>query len=274
MSAETFNFVSEHERDIATAFMENGYVVVDAEVPTLLNKLRNHIAALAAEHLGIGAPGDAGAFLNGIHASVSVAELNSLRLAVINGLAAENWVRAAYFNIAREALGHIVGNELVMQRRINLSIQMPNDASSLLPVHADVWSGDSPFEVVMWLPLVDCFDSKSMYLMPPSKDREVQKRLSTMNGKTSEDLFHVIEDDVAFMNVPYGKVLLFSQTLMHGNRINIEPETRWSMNCRFKSAFSPYADKKLGEFFQPITLKPASRMAMAYDLPGGFDEDE
>ena len=49
---------------------------------------------------------------------------------------------------------------------------------------------------------------------------------------------------------PYGKVLLFSQNLMHGNRINQEPETRWSMNCRFKSLFSPYAEKRLGEFFE------------------------
>lgn len=274
MSTEPLNFVNEHERAISTTFLETGHVIVDAEAPTLLDKLRNHIAGLAAGHLGISTPDDAGAFLNTIHASVSAVELNALRLAVINGLASESWVRAAYFNLAREVLGHVVGNELVMQRRINLSVQMPNDASSLLPVHADVWSGDSPFEVVMWLPLVDCFDSKSMYLMPPSKDRDVQNRLCTMNGKTSEDLFHVIEDDVTFMNVPYGKVLLFSQTLMHGNRINTEPETRWSMNCRFKSAFSPYADKKLGEFFQPITLKPASRMAMAYDLPGGFDEDK
>ncbi len=274
MSADTFDFVSEDERAMSEAFLGNGHVIVDAEAPALLDKLRNRIAELAAEHLGVGAPGNAGTFLNTIHTSIDAPKLNALRLAVINGLAAESWVRAAYFNIAREAIGHIVGNELVMQRRINLSVQMPNDTSSLLPVHADVWSGDSPFEVVMWLPLVDCFDSKSMYLMPPSKDRDVQNRLSTMNGKTSEDLFHVIEDDVAFMNVPYGKVLLFSQTLMHGNRINIEPETRWSMNCRFKSAFSPYADKKLGEFFQPITLKPASRMAMDYDLPGGFDENE
>ena len=72
--------------------------------------------------------------------------------------------------------------------------------------------------------------------------------------------------------MPYGSVLLFSQNLMHGNRINREYETRWSMNCRFKSLFSPYADKKLGEFFEPVTLRPASRLGLGYALPGGFDE--
>ena len=59
---------------------------------------------------------------------------------------------------------------------------------------------------------------------------------------------------------------------MHGNRINREPETRWSMNCRFKSLFSPYADKRLGEFFEPITIRPATRVGMNHALPGGFAE--
>lgn len=272
MSDDTIDFMSAEERAASDAFLENGYVIVDTEAPALLGKLRDQVAGLAAAHLGDGAPADPEAFLNGIHDRVDVAGLNALRLAVIDGLAAEPWVRAVYYNLAKQALAAIVGNELVMQRRINLSIQMPDDVSSLLPVHADVWSGDSPFEVVMWLPLVNCHRTKSMYLMPPIRDRAVQARLNEMHGKTSEDLFHAIEDDVTFMDVPFGSVLLFSQTLMHGNRINREPETRWSMNCRFKSAFSPYADKKLGEFFQPVTLRAASIMGMSYELPGGFDD--
>ena len=76
----------------------------------------------------------------------------------------------------------------------------------------------------------------------------------------------------AWSSKPYGSVLIFSQTLMHGNRVNRVPETRWSLNCRFKSALAPYADKKLGEFFEPITLKPVTRLALSYHLPEGFDE--
>ena len=44
-----------------------------------------------------------------------------------------------------------------MQQRINLSIQLPNDKSSLLPIHSDTWSGDSPFETVVWIPMVNCY---------------------------------------------------------------------------------------------------------------------
>ena len=55
--------------------------------------------------------------------------------------------------------------------------------------------------------------------------------------------------------------------------VNIEQETRWSMNCRFKGVFTPYADKRLGEFFEPITLRPASRVGLNYEYPQNFQDD-
>ena len=54
-----------------------------------------------------------------------------------------------YFLSSKDILYAIVGNELSMQNRINLSIQLPKDNSSLLPLHSDIWSEDSPFEVVI-----------------------------------------------------------------------------------------------------------------------------
>ena len=65
-----------------------------------------------------------------------------------------------------------------MQTRINLSIQTPKDNSSLLPVHSDIWSGDSPFEVVVWIPLVNCFKTKAMYILPPNEYKKVEKNFS------------------------------------------------------------------------------------------------
>ena len=53
---------------------------------------------------------------------------------------------------------------------------------------------------------------------------------------------------------------------------NAERTARWSMNVRFKGLFTPYADKQLGDFFTPITLRPASRIGLRYQLPSGFDE--
>lgn len=269
-----FEFMEPGAASTAAAFLENGYLLQPAENTEALEAIRKCAAEHAAAALGQDAPNDVGAYLNGFHEQVSIDELNRVRLAVIEGLNNQPWLRAAYFSLARNAIFTLVGNELAMQRRVNLSIQLPNDQSSILPVHADVWSGDSPYEIVLWVPLVDCYDTKSMFLMPPKPDREMQGNMGKdFKGSSEEDLFEAIRHDVEWMNVPFGHVLVFSQTLMHGNRANEEVETRWSMNCRFKSLFSPYADKRLGEFFEPITIRAASEMALTYELPKGFDNE-
>ena len=88
-----------------------------------------------------------------------------MRIHIINCINGESWIRETYFKLAKKYIFSIVGNEVAMQVRLNLSIQMPGDSGSLLPVHSDTWSGDSPFEIVVWLPLVDCYRTKSMYLL-------------------------------------------------------------------------------------------------------------
>ena len=90
-----------------------------------------------------------------------------------------------------------------------------------------------------------------------------------MNKKIekSDDIFKKIKKDLIWLNVKYGQVVIFDQSLPHGNVVNKESETRWSMNCRFKSVFTPYGDKKLGEFFEPVTLRAASKTGMDYKLP-------
>jgi sporadic carbohydrate cluster 2OG-Fe(II) oxygenase len=264
-------FFKPDETALAERFLENGYVILPVEDKAALEKIKSALGAVISKNLGVSQPGDVAALLDNIADHVSVDDLNELRLGVIAGLNSLSWLRAEYFNLVRSTLQNLVGNELAMQRRINLSIQLPHDDSSLLPVHADVWSGDSPFEVVVWLPLVDCHSTKSMYLLPPGPNAEIQKNIVKFKGKSAEDLFTTIQEDVDFLEIKFGEVLVFSQNLLHGNRVNQETGTRWSMNCRFKSLFSPYADKKLGEFFEPITLRAATRLGLDYEMPKGLD---
>jgi sporadic carbohydrate cluster 2OG-Fe(II) oxygenase len=264
----TFGFPG--EESLAETFARDGFVIQPVENREGLDAIQDLVAGVVAKTLSV--EGGGTDLLNHTHRHVKIENLNGLRLAVIGALRGAAWFRPTYFSLVRNALSTLVGNELAMQRGIGLSAQLPDDDSSLLQVHTDVWDGDSQYEIVVWLPLVDCQRTKSMYIVRPDKDRPFQARMKDYQGGSAEDLYQAIEKDVEFLTIPYGSVLLFSQTLMHGNRINREPETRWSMNCRFKSILSPYADKKLGEFFEPITLRPVTRMGLAYRLPEGFDE--
>ena len=260
-------FLSKEEQALTEEYLRQGYVIRPVANQKALEWSRHKIYNLSEQNVTTDKPTEANSLLNNIHESITVEELNDFRLKIIGGINAESEFREQYFNLARPYLDSLVGNELSMQLRINLSIQLPGDESSLLPVHADTWSGDSPFEVVVWIPLVDCYGSKSMYLLPPKQNKRLEKTFALRSDESSEDLYQSISDEVQWLEVKYGEVVIFNQGLPHGNRINTENETRWSLNCRFKSVFTPYGDKMLGEFFEPVTLRAASKTGMDYKLP-------
>lgn len=260
-------FLSDSEREISEEYLNQGYIIRSVANPDALEWMRNQVVRLICDALGGATENESEDILNSIYTKVGAENLNEFRLRIIRNINAIENFREMYFRIARPYLEALVGNELAMQLRVNLSIQLPGDSSSLLPVHADTWSGDSPFEVVVWLPLVDCYRTKAMYLLPPQKYAELSSDFSAQAGESSEALYQSIKDDVKWLDIRYGEVLLFDQALPHGNRVNEEAETRWSMNCRFKGVFTPYGDKKIGEFFEPITLRAASKCGMAYRLP-------
>ena len=250
------DFSSQEDKKIEKEFIEQGYIIRPVADKDALDKIKKFALRKLSNKS-----------LDKTHESVSINELNTFRLDVIRQINEQPWMREAYFQIVKPYLDVLVGNELAMQLRVNLSIQMPGDESSLLPVHADTWSGDSPYEVVVWLPLVDCYDTKSMYFLPPEAANNLSNNFKLHTQGDSEQLFNTIKDDVKWMKVDYGEVLVFNQIYPHGNVVNEENETRWSMNCRFKSLFSPYKDKKIGEFFEPITMRPVTKVSMNYKLP-------
>lgn len=266
------NLLRESEQQLASEFLSHGYVIAEAEDRSALDRIQRAMAEEAARYLSLPAPADPERFLDGISDHVTPEQLNDLRLAVINGLVMQPWLREAYFACARSLLEALVGNELAMQRGIGLSIQMPADEKSLLPLHSDAWSEDSPFEVVLWIPFVDVYRTKSMFILPREREERWRAAMPRYSDRSVSALFADMEQEVEWLDIPYGKVLVFTHTMMHGNHINREDSTRWSINVRFKGLFTPYSDKALGEFFEPITIRAASRIGMTYEQPSGFHE--
>jgi sporadic carbohydrate cluster 2OG-Fe(II) oxygenase len=268
------SFFTPYEAELSRDFMAHGYVIRDVEDRSALDELRSAIAELVCRHLGSAAPANAGTFLDEIHDRVRPEKLNDLRLAVYRGMNELPWLRPTYFALGRRVLETLVGNELAMQNRVNLSIQMPDDDSSLLDIHADVYGGDTPFQVVQWLPLVDCFNTKSMFILPPAQNEPINRNLHKIDDGGMNALYERVKNDVEWLSVPYGKVLVFTPNLLHGNIVNSEKTTRWTMNTRFTGLFTPYTsyEKKLGSYYLPITVRAVSRVGMRYEPPSGFEE--
>jgi sporadic carbohydrate cluster 2OG-Fe(II) oxygenase len=168
-------------------------------------------------------------------------------------------------------LVQLIGPEIAMQRHVNLVIHMPGDTANLLYLHTDAWSGCSPYEVIAWIPLVDVFDTKSMYVCPRQKgQRHLEALKAGLELPSAEELFARVDGDVIPIAMKYGEALLFSPTLLHGARENRTNETRAILNVRFKALFSPYGTKTLGETFLPVSYLPASEVGLVYESDFGM----
>jgi len=260
-------FLSSIEKKTSEEYLTQGYAIRTIEDLSALDSIRELICNIIINKFPELKKSKLENILNNIHKNISISELNKFRLNLIDKINLSKNFRENYYKISKSLIDIIVGNEVAMQLRVGLSIQLPDDDSSLLPVHADTWTGVSPFESVIWLPLVKCFKTKSMFILPANKSEILHKLFLDKKIKKSEDIYKAIKKDLVWLDVKYGQVVIFDHSLPHGNIINAENETRWSMNCRFKSIFTPYADKRIGEYYEPITLRAASKRGIAYKYP-------
>jgi len=253
-------FFSKFENKIINKFNRDNYIIFNLNKKELNKIKKKVIIQLKKIHKK-----NNEIKLENIHNLIESSELNKYRMKIYSDLNKSKDFLRNYYLLGSKILNIICGNELVMQRKVNLSIQMPNDDSSLLPLHSDVWSGCSPFEVVLWIPLVNCKKTQSMFIMPKKLNEKYYKKMQNYNSVS--EIEKKVQKKVKWLNLKYGQGLIFLHSTMHGNMVNKEKNTRWSFNCRFKSVFSPYDDKSIGETFFPITLRPASISGMEYQEP-------
>lgn len=254
-------------KNVIKEFLDKGYIIEKVCSKKSLTLIKNYYSKIVKNELkklDIKFK-DNFDYFNDVHQILEQEKLNQFRLSIINQINLLPEFNNHFYKICKDYLNILIGDELAMQKKINLSIQMPKDHSSILPMHADTWDGDSPFEVVVWLPLVNCYKTKAMYILPAN---EIQNFNKTYKKKVKKNnLYNIFKSKIKWIKVNYGEVLIFNQCLPHGNIINKEKETRWSMNCRFKNLFTPYADKKLAEFFYPLNLKPVTKLGLNYKFP-------
>jgi sporadic carbohydrate cluster 2OG-Fe(II) oxygenase len=258
---------SDDETDVIDQFLKTGYIVFPVENLDSLAKIRrslyeNSVTLLKPNSL----PADT-EFFDNAQKFIPLERLNEIRLSLIDCLNKDPKNAALFYSLAKKHLSWIVGNEMAIQRSYNLGIQLPQDSSSVLPLHSDVWSGNSPYEVVLWTSFVDCHKTKSMYLLPFEENQKIVSNFKKYSSMNAEQLFLEIENKVVWLEVPYGHAVIFWHGLLHGNRVNEEEKTRWTVNLRFKGLLTPYNAKELGEYFMPLTIRPITRIGYQFQKP-------
>ena len=208
--------------------------------------------------------------LSNLHKEINNSDINNIRLKAfssINSLPSKNDL---YFQQSKSFLLRLLGPDISIQNKLNLSIQIPFDDSSLLPLHTDTISGQSPFEVVLWIPFTNCFDENSMYIIPIEKSMEMMSKIAQYKDLGMKKLEDDYKQFKKFLNITPEQILIFSPTLFHGNVVNTTSQTRVSINCRFKNIFSPESpnpERRLGTFYQVFRTSPLTQIALNYSDP-------
>lgn len=257
-----WDFRSADEKKICETYEKLGYVIQNGNI-TSLNKIQDNIIS----SLNSFASQKENLTLEYAHKEISPRETNDLRLHVMRNLSATPEFNYHYFLASQKLIGDLCGNELAMQKRIGLSLNSPNNEGDILSVHADTWQGVSPYELNIWIPMVDCTKTMCLYILPRSRYKEMLGNNQGLLSLSADNLYKKLEPHLEWIEIKYGEVLAFDQSLPHGYTLNVERKTHWSLNCRFKSLHTPYWDKKLGEYFMPITAKSCTKLGMNYKHP-------
>ncbi len=249
-------------------FEKNGYLIFDDKTG-LVNNLRKKIVEkikkinVKLKHLSDEK------VLNEFHKYFTKKNVNNARLKLYNSINKIKNIDDIYYSISKEILDCLVGNEIAMQKKINLSIQMPKDPDSLLDMHSDIYAGESPFQVVVWIPLVNAYSTKSMFITTPKYNKKLNEIVLNTNRLTTRDIYKKYKKYFHFINIKFGQILIFSPLILHGNTINKSLETRFSLNCRFKSLLSPYdvkvkSHRNIPQFYRPLNTKLMTKIGFKY----------
>ena len=243
-------------KDLNDNFQKNGFSIIPIENLSFLKSLQINLK----NELGIDD-------LEKLHQKIEIDEINNKRIKCYRNInEIKDWENK-YFSLASNNLNSLLGPDIAIQSKLNLSIQMPGDNTSVLDLHTDALSGQSVFEVVLWVPLTRAFESNSMYIFSREKTNQILQSLKESEKIGMKNLFNKYRDYATFLKINYGECLLFSPSLFHGNILNQTEITRISINCRFKNLFSHEAkngERRLGSFYRVLKLSPVTEIGLSY----------
>lgn len=200
--------------------------------------------------------------LNNFHElskNINDADLNQKKMNVIHKISTDHQLVEFIYKSFYKQIDLFLGNDLLVQNFLNLTIQKPNDKNPTIP-HRDA-PPNSFFEIVLWIPLVDCKNTKSMYVVDILNTKKSLAQLDKEPENWSKFL-NQFKNKKKFPKVKFGEALFFLPFLYHGSDHNKTKETRFSLNIRFKALFSPSGRKFPLHFFRLFKISKLTSLGL------------
>ena len=242
-------------------FESKGYAIVESISAEKSNQIRSKLVKLICEMFKINSSNiNHEKILNDFHnLKIDKSDFNNVRMNIIQTLSNDD----EYLQLIMEAYGKyikkLIGNDILVQKNVNIMCHEPK-SMKISDAHRDA-PENSFYEVVLWLPFVNCYKSKSMYFVEAEESNILMNILETKNLDWNS-FEKEAQKKGKFLDVPFNSAVLFWAGLIHGSKVNEENETRWTMNLRFKNIFTPPGMKDPLNFFQLYEMSPLSHLGL------------
>ena len=108
------NFLDQNDRKLSLEFEREGYLIRETSNKESLKKLRKIVVDSIKKKIKISSINDDN-LLNNFHKFIKKDKLNEIRLSIIKDINKNKNFRKYYFQVAKDYLDILVGNELAMQ---------------------------------------------------------------------------------------------------------------------------------------------------------------
>jgi len=245
-----------------STFSKNGFEIILADDLPALNELQKHVRDISYKLIGAETSKNIIGDLNSLHkAFTSPEDANSFRLKLTSQLSNQVDTGTKVFEIFRSKLEPLVGPDILVQKTPNLVFQPP-EYPIPTELHRDA-PANSPYEVIVWLPFVDCFDTKSMYVLDREHSQIAAEHIK-QNPDDKNGFDEILLAHAALMEVPFGSALIFWSGLFHGSIVNKEGESRLSLNIRYKNLFSPAGIKDQLRYFNVLQTSQLTDLGLDF----------
>jgi len=244
-------------------FIKNSFTVVEANKIKKLIEVKKAIYAFSCKELSLNKiPIDN--FYNNFHKlKINKIRLNKYRLKLLKFLTSNKNIKKNIYNTYHQALHEILGPDVSIQKSLNVVIHQPNNME-ISPLHRDA-PENSPYEVVLWVPLVDCYNTKSLYLLDKKNTDKNLKYLDNKNQKTNNHLNKILKTKGKLPKIKFGQAIIFWAGLLHAVPKNLENETRWTFNIRLKNLFSPYGRKGFLDYHEILQKSHLTKLGLEFE---------
>ena len=150
--------------------------------------------------------------------NISDSEFNEKRNLLIRDINTHYQITQSIYDSYQNSIRYLLGPDILGQKFANVTIQKPLDNYPTC-AHRDS-PPNSHYEIVIWAPMTDAYNTKSMSVVPKEESKILAKSISNSNSMIE---FTRNASEICYTpKVNFGQALLFHPSLFHLSHTNKE----------------------------------------------------